>query len=216
MEISKRLRMAAELVEGRRVADIGTDHAYLPIWLWEQGRLERGVACDIHRGPLERARENIRQSGAESVIQVRLGDGLAPVAPFEVQTAVLCGMGGMLMLQILENAPRVAASLEQVVLQPQLDLPRVRQGLHRLGFMIREERMEREDGRFYTAISAVPGRESYTPREYLYGKKLLERRDPVLAQALARQLLLLERIPARAADARELREVCTWLSGSGK
>src|SRR5699024_8275793 len=94
MEISKRLRTVAELVSGRTVADIGTDHGYVPLYLYEQGKIEKALACDINRGPLEKAKENIASAKAERVVEARLGSGLTPVRIGEVESAVIAGMGG--------------------------------------------------------------------------------------------------------------------------
>ena len=95
MDISKRLRTVASLVRCETMADIGTDHGYVPLYLYEQGKIKKALACDLNPGPLEKARENIQKMGAGQVIETRLGSGLTPVAPGEVECAVIAGMGGM-------------------------------------------------------------------------------------------------------------------------
>ena len=181
MELSQRLQVIAEMVRYPRVADIGTDHGYVPIWLFLQGKLSFGIACDIHTEPLKRAGENIRLAMAQKAVKTRLGNGLAPVMPNEVDSVVIAGMGGMLIISILEEAKEVVLGLKELIVSPHLDVPRVRQYLHRIGFFIEKEHMLKEDGKFYTVIRAVPGQERYqTQAEYDYGKLLLENRDAVL------------------------------------
>ena len=108
MELSKRLEMVAGLVTQERIADIGTDHGYVPIYLYKQGRIKKAYACDVRKGPLEKCRKNIALYGAEDVIETRLGSGLTPLRPGEAETAIMAGMGGMLIVHILQDSPEVA------------------------------------------------------------------------------------------------------------
>lgn len=185
MELSKRLAAVASLVSYPTVADIGTDHGYVPIALFLQGKLKKGYACDVRKGPLEICRTNIALYGAEGVIETRLGSGLAPLAPYEAETAVMAGMGGMLTVHILEDSPDVAASLKELVLSPQHDIGEVRKCLHKIGFSIAEEHMLKEDGKVYTLMRCKRGAEHYEREiDYLYGKRLLEKREPLLREVL--------------------------------
>lgn len=215
MILSARLQGVAALVAHPTVADIGTDHGYIPIWLWREGRLSRGIACDVKKGPLSRAAANIAANGAEEAVETRLGDGLRPVAPGEVETAVLAGMGGLLMIRILKDAPEVVKSLRQLVVQPQRDVAEVRRALHELGFAIRQELMLVEEGHYYTILSATPGAETYTDREYRYGKLLLDRKDPYLREYLAVELEKKSKIQQLKTQVTEMREVYEWLSNAG-
>ena len=209
MEIGNRLQAVAGLVRYPRVADVGADHGYLLLWLWQQGRLERGFACDVNAGPLRRAAENVARFSAGEAIATRLGSGLTPLAAGEADTAVLAGMGGMLMLSLLDEGREVALTLKQLVLQPQSDLPRVRQGLWERGFTIQNEVMAREGRRYYTALDVAPGREEtpYTDQEVLYGRHLLARREPLLRDWLDWQISVKAAIPALAAECETLRRV---------
>ena len=113
-DLSARLQAVAGLVtDGYRLADIGTDHAYIPIWLVKTGRIPGAVAADINKGPLKRAMEHIRANGLESRIDIRLSDGFAALTPGEVQSAVLAGMGGGLMIRILKEGIRVVECLDE-------------------------------------------------------------------------------------------------------
>ena len=216
-DLSRRLQAVADLILYDTVADIGTDHGYLPLYLWQQGRLRRGLACDVNRGPLQRGAENIARVGAP--IETRLGSGLAPLVAGEVETAVLAGMGGMLMCRLLLEEEEKTKSLRQLVLQPQRDIGEVRKTVQQLGFAIEKEVMLWEDGHFYTAFSAVPGSQSWTETELKWGKLLLEEKNPVLKDyvtyLLEKERALLARLPQgkgeAAARCRELEEVLAWL-----
>ena len=113
MELSKRLTAVASLVtEGASVADIGTDHGYIPIYLVKQQIAEKAIALDINRGPLERARLHITGHGLKDRIETRLSDGLANVVPGEVDTMVAAGMGGALIIKILKEGRDVVEKLD--------------------------------------------------------------------------------------------------------
>ncbi|WMI81295.1 tRNA (adenine(22)-N(1))-methyltransferase [Anaerotignum sp. MB30-C6] len=185
MEISKRLQAVAALVSYPNVADVGTDHGYVPIYLHRKGKLKRAFACDVRKGPLEKAKENIRLFQAEHDIETRLGSGLLPLQVGEADTAVIAGMGGMLTVRILKDSPAVVASLKELILAPQHDVDVVRRYLHEIGFSIETELMMQEDGKTYHIMRCIPGEEKY-PREidYLYGKKLLEQKEPLLKELL--------------------------------
>lgn len=185
MEISLRLKTVADQVFGKTVADIGTDHGYVPIYLVEKGKSERAIACDINKGPLLKAEENIRCKGLEDKIEIRLGSGLLPIKKGEVETAVIAGMGGMLMTDILKESDKVVESLKQLVLQPQLDIDAVRKYVHSIGFRIINEEMLIDEGKYYTVISAVHGEEEYEREaEYAFGKINLDKKCPVLKRYL--------------------------------
>lgn len=185
MEISKRLERVANLVSHEIIADIGTDHGYVPIYLYKKGKIKKAYACDVRKGPLEKCRANIAFYGAEDVIETRLGSGLVPLQPGEAETAIMAGMGGMLIVHILQDSPEVAASLQELVLSPQRDFAEVRRYLHKIGFSIREEHMLKEDGKPYVLMRCEKGAETYEREiDYLYGKKLLEQKEPVLKELL--------------------------------
>ena len=106
LELTPRLRQIAAWVrQGAHLADVGTDHAYLPVWLTLQGRVASAIASDLRRGPLDRAQETGRRYGVGDRITFRLGNGLAAVAPEECDTIVIAGMGGENIAQILAGAP---------------------------------------------------------------------------------------------------------------
>lgn len=186
MELSKRLKAAASMVkECHILADIGTDHGYVPIFLFLQGSIQHAIACDVKKGPLKKAMENILFYHAEQGVETRLGNGLEPLTCGEADTVFIAGMGGMLMIDILSRFPKTTASFRQMILQPQLDVEHVRRFLHLIHFQIAEENFVLEDGKFYPILRAVPGKERYEKEEeYQFGRLLLQQKHPVLKQYL--------------------------------
>lgn len=199
MQLSKRLQMVASFVTpGNRLADIGTDHGYIPIFLVQKGVCPSAIASDINKGPLLRAREHIRQSGLGNQIQTRLGNGLEPVLPGEADTILIAGMGGPLMTEILEQGKTVWSSAAELVLSPHSDIPRVRMYIMRNGYKIIREDMIKEDEKYYVVLKAIPasGRENWAPEEISYGRLLLRQQNPVLQEYLTRSEKKLKNILA--------------------
>ena len=196
MELSKRLNAVAGLVtEGASVADIGTDHGYVPIYLVKNKIASKVIAMDINRGPLERAKMHIIGHGLKGQIETRLSDGLKMIKPGEVDGMIAAGMGGALVIKILEDSKEVVDSLEFAVLQPQSELSKVRKYLHDNNLVIVDEDMVEEDGKFYPMMKVVHGEaEKYEEYEYIYGKKLLEKKHPVLQKFLLREQYIQESI----------------------
>lgn len=189
MQLSKRLQAVADMVTpGNRLADVGTDHGYVPIWLYEAGRVPSAIAMDLREGPLSRARENIQMHHLEDMIETRLSDGLARLSVGEADSVVIAGMGGMLMRKILEEGQAVLPSIKELILQPQSDLAVVRMYLKEQGFMICREDMVFEDGKYYPVIRAVHGENTDNrPIWFIYGRYLLEHRHPVLEKYLLKE-----------------------------
>ena len=195
LDISKRLQAVAGLVTRRSMADIGTDHGYVPLYLYEQGKIDKALACDLNKGPLEKAKENIAAMGAGNAIETRLGSGLLPVHTGEVESAVIAGMGGMLICRILKESEEVAKSLKEWILSPQHDLDAVRQVVWDFGFAIDEEIMVKEDGKYYHIFRCVPGEEKEkTTASLFYGGRLLEKQDPILWEELTREEAQYEKV----------------------
>ena len=157
-KISRRLETIANMLsEGDTIVDVGTDHAYLLIRLMQENKFGRAIGVDVHRGPFEAAVENVGASGFENSIEIRLGDGLGPVVPEEMDRVAIAGMGGHTICKILKEYPEKTARIHQLVLQPQSSPERVRQLLLDLGFGITGESLLKEDGRLYVVISAERG-----------------------------------------------------------
>jgi len=144
--------VAARIRHGARVADIGTDHALLPVWLVQNGRCPSAVASDIGEGPADAARRTVAGAGLESAVSVRVGDGLAPVQPDEVDDIAIAGMGGETIAEILAAAPWVMDARYRLVLQPMSKPERLRVFLAENGFLIGEEDVVAEGERLYTVM----------------------------------------------------------------
>lgn len=155
-QLEPRLSLCASLVRnGTRLADVGTDHAYLPIWLIRQGVVEQAAAGDIRPGPLEAARRNAEKYGVGDKLSLRLSDGLKGFSPEEAQDVVIAGMGGELILRIVEETSWLKTGDIQLILQPMSSVPELRTGLRDLGFQVTREEAVLEGGRVYSAFSAV-------------------------------------------------------------
>lgn len=154
--LDKRLRCAASMVRpGSRIADIGTDHAYLPLHLVQAGLCPSAIATDIRPGPAASARRHAEAAGLEDRIAVRLGDGLSCLAPDEADDIVIAGMGGETIAAILDAAPWVRAPRYLLVLQPMTRPEKLRGYLLTHGFAIREERVVEDGTHLYTVMTAV-------------------------------------------------------------
>lgn len=184
MELSKRLAAVVHLVtRGNSVADVGCDHGYLSIYLRENEISPRVIALDVNQGPLAKAMEHIAKYGC-SGIETRLSNGLDQLQRNEVDTIICAGMGGRLILGILEHDLDYARSVEECILQPQSELSVVRQQLVEWGFHLVEEDMIYEDGKYYSILK-VSGRNCksrvvYTKTQYEYGPLLLSQQNPCL------------------------------------
>ena len=196
MRLDGRLAAVAALVpRGARAADVGTDHAYLAIALLNEQDVETVIATDKNEGPCAAARRTISASGFTNRVQVRLGDGLAPLSPGEVDTVCIAGMGGGLIASILAEGAEVLAEVSRLVLQPMNDATALRQWLYDNGWHIVEESLATADGRLYEIIAAEPGTEE-TPEPWLLtlGPVLWRDRPPLFARHVKAQTERLRRI----------------------
>ena len=156
-ELGNRLGAVAGMVNKTDcLADIGCDHGLISIYLVQEGIAERMLACDINKGPLRGASENVRNSGLEDRIELRLGDGISPVSKGETSGGILAGMGGPLGLRILYEGREIVRDWLQAVLSLQSKLPLVRFVLQTWGFETEEEKMVTEDGKFYSVMRLAP------------------------------------------------------------
>jgi len=180
MVLSERLKAVADEVLYDTIADIGTDHGYLPIFLLKSGKIKKAVACDINEGPLLKAGENIKKNSLDGFIELRLCGGLSGLNDGEAQTVVISGMGGILICSILDEGREKLENIKQLVLQPQRDADIVRKKIHELGFKITDEKMIYDGGKYYNVINAEKGNEKYeSERDYFFGRLLLEKRPAV-------------------------------------
>ena len=196
MELSKRLQAVADLVsEGVTVADVGTDHGYIPIYLCKTDRCPKAIAMDVNEGPLLRAKAHIAEYGLQQLIGTRQSDGVQKLTPGEYECVVIAGMGGTLTVRILTEGEAVFRSLKEFVLQPQSELWKVRKYLSENGYVIVQEDMVFEDGKYYPMMKVLNGSSSaYDMVELRYGRELLEQKHPVLKDFLLKELRVKEEI----------------------
>lgn len=207
MEISLRLKTIAKEVSGETVADIATDHAYIPIYLCNEIGISNAIAVDVNKAPLERAKCNITRYGCETKIETRLGYGLEKIAHNEVESIVIAGVGGCLVTEILKLELDKTRSFKQLVLQPQSDIYKVRKCLHDIGFKIANERMVYEDGKFYTIINCNLGvEEKYSETEYTFGKILIQRKDSTLSEHLKIEMQKQQNIMSKSPDLHNIKQ----------
>lgn len=188
LPISKRLLCCASMVQsGSRVADIGTDHGYLGIYLLQSGAARHVIACDLRKDPLENARRNAKLFGVDGEMELRLSDGLEKILPDEVDTVVMAGMGGDLIQKILSQCPWRKREGLQFILQPQSAGNVLRRWLCEDGFEIQREEPV-QDGHFlYTVMDIRQGEPApLTPGTEYASPALLASGSPLVGNYLAR------------------------------
>ncbi|SDB21546.1 tRNA (adenine(22)-N(1))-methyltransferase [Eubacterium oxidoreducens] len=197
MKLSQRLMAVAQLVEVYgTLADVGCDHGYLPIALYEQGKIKRAIALDVNEGPLLRAREHIEEAALLDVVETRLSDGLMALSAKEVDSVVIAGMGGNLMKTILSQSLDVAKSCREIILQPQSEIELLRAYLSEQGFEIIAEDMVCEGGKFYPMMRVCYTQKhtSLSEIQLHYGPCLIRKQHPVLIEFLNKEQERIDKI----------------------
>ena len=187
-KISKRLEAAASFVRNDvRVADIGTDHAYLPIYLYKTKKINGGVASDINKGPTERALENVRAYGAEKAIDVIRTDGLFGIEKYSVDDVMILGMGAELIVKIISEAQWLKDRRYRLILQPMTHPEILRGYLFKNGFSVIDECIV-DDEKIYQIICAEYSGENTEADdiELMLGKKNIERGGELFGELLER------------------------------
>lgn len=196
MQLSKRLLAVSEMVTSNsRLADIGTDHGYIPIYLIENKRIPRAIAMDVNKGPLNRAKENIELHGLGEYIETRLSDGAAALHSGEADAVVIAGMGGGLVIKILTEGSEVLESVKELILQPQSELAFVRRHLQDNHYAVIEENMVLDDGKYYPMMKVIHGKMDYEREiDFKYGKLLLEQKNECLKSFLDKEERTYEKV----------------------
>ncbi|MEE0944088.1 MAG: class I SAM-dependent methyltransferase [Clostridia bacterium] len=156
--LTKRLNMIIAHINGSTVADIGTDHAYIPVQLAIAGKAEKIIATDVNKGPLSAAENNVKANNCEDKVELRLGNGLAPVSEGECDTIVIAGMGGELIVTILTEGEAVAKSADMLLLQPMNSQDLLREFLSKNGYEIIDEDITTEGFKVYNLVIAKAGK----------------------------------------------------------
>lgn len=183
MNISIRLKTVASLVHlCNSMADIGTDHGYIPIYLIKEGVCTEAIASDINKGPVQKAENNVKREGLESKITCRLGRGLTTIKPFEVDCAVIAGMGGNLIRDIIKESMDVFKSLKYAVLQPVQNPDILRRYLYESGYEIMDEELCIDEGKYYEIIKVRYDNKPKVLENIYYevGEKLIHKKHPLL------------------------------------
>jgi tRNA (adenine22-N1)-methyltransferase len=197
MELKGRLKLIAGKVQVcGTLCDIGTDHAYIPIYLVLNNKCKRAVATDLRKGPLMIAKENIKAFGLENFIETRLGYGLETIMDIDPDTIIIAGMGGTLICEILTKGIVTARNASRLVLQPMNAIEAVRKWLYYNGFEVIDEELANEGEKIYNVIVAKwNGRKREVKDIYYHiGEKLIEKQDPLLVNLVNKRVMQLEKI----------------------
>ncbi len=202
--LSERLKMVASFVpEGSRVADIGSDHAYLPCYLMNHNRISGAVAGEVNEGPYQSAINQVNRSGFANEISVRKGNGLEVISSGEVDVIIIAGMGGQLIRDILVEGGEKLESVKRLVLQPNVAAHLLRKRLAELDWELVEERILEEDNKIYEVLvfEAGNGERPYKGLEgselqknILMGPILINKQNEVFKKKWQNELLKRERI----------------------
>ena len=219
LALQPRLQLLADMVPaGSRLADVGTDHGYLPVYLLQQGRISRAIASDIVDGPLQHARQTAAEYGVDG-IDFRLCPGLDAIAPHEADTIVIAGMGGETIQAILTAAPWTADGSHLLLLQPMTKVEYLRKWLIDNQYAFTEERLVWDKDHLYPVFAVRGGTQpSLTPAQQ-YGGVLLDG-DPLYGAYLDERISKLQKAVKglqkssaveSAVKVRELTELCRIL-----
>ncbi|MEK4424570.1 tRNA (adenine(22)-N(1))-methyltransferase [Solibacillus sp. FSL K6-1523] len=195
-KLSKRLEMVASFVPtGAVVADIGSDHAYLPCYLVHKGIASRAIAGEVVKGPFESAVRQVRTEGLTNQITVRMANGLAAVEEADhIDTVTIAGMGGPLIVSILEKHPQALKSVTRLILQPNIHAKAIREWAIRNGWALQDEVILEEDGKVYEVLVLQRGQMELTQAEILLGPKLIATKSPVFVEKWSREVANWQRV----------------------
>jgi tRNA (adenine22-N1)-methyltransferase len=194
LELSSRLKTVSEFVRhNSRVADIGTDHAFLPVYLIQNNIAKSVLACDLRKGPLFNAEKTVNQYGLSGRIELRLSDGLDNIEKDEVDDIIICGMGGTLISDILSRAAWLKNPEKRLILQPQSHSEDVRKYLIDNLFEIKYETVCSDTGRIYNCMYAeYTGVRKTYPDYYFYFGSLIEINNDISLKAVRKTVKYLK------------------------
>lgn len=212
MHIDKRLETIAALVLPHCVlADIGTDHAYLPVWLLEQGKIDHAIAGDIAEGPCQAARNTVTMHNLASQVEVRLGSGLSVLTPGEADCIAVAGMGAATIISILEADMEIAKGARLLVLQPMAGAAALRAWLIGNGWQLVAEELVDDEPHFYEIIAAQRGQATLGDEaELTVGPVLLAQGHPLLAKQIERKLAEYKRLVSNMELSEQARETMRY------
>ncbi|CEN78072.1 tRNA (adenine(22)-N(1))-methyltransferase [Paraclostridium sordellii] len=192
MKLTDRLLKIASLVgENKKIADIGTDHGYIPVYLLNNNKIDYAILADVNKGPLENARKEVKHNKLENKVDLRLGSGLEVLKINEVDEIIIAGMGGILISELLNVKKDVSQSVEKLILQPMQAQSELRKYLYNNGYEIINEVLVKEDFRIYEIIETkYTGKDTVVTDDIYYevGKKLIENKDDLLEEFLIKKI----------------------------
>lgn len=203
VSLSHRLQEVASFVpKGARLLDVGSDHAYLPIYLLEQGLIDFAVAGEVIKGPYESAVANVSESGLSDQIAVRLADGLAALNDNDaIDLITICGMGGRLITDILAAGSDKLNAIKQIILQPNNCEDDLRSWLVANDFMIRAEKMVKDKHKYYEILVVEKGQMTLSDKDLRFGPFLRQERSSIFKERWRKELAKLElaltKVPAK-------------------
>ena len=188
LELSPRLQLLADWVPlGARIVDVGTDHAFLPVWLMLNGKVSSAIASDLRSGPLARGTETAKEYGVADSVEMRLCAGLDGIKATEADVIIIAGMGGENIAQILKAAPWTADGAHMLILQPMSKMELLRQFLSDHGYEIVAEQLIMDRGTVYPVMKVQAGHMKLTEGQLHAGVKLLH--DPLQDRALVERII---------------------------
>ena len=195
IKLTPRLKTIADEIEnGETMADIGTDHGFLPLYLWEMGVCPHVIMADISKGSLSKAEENCRSLHPDTAFDLRLGSGIEVLDTGEVEAVVIAGMGGILMTGILGADIEKSWSFKKLVLQPRNRIGQLRWWLYNNGFCISNEKLVREGKYICEVLTVVPREIAVTGDlgpddiEYEFPHKLIDFKNELTEEYLNKKL----------------------------
>lgn len=197
MDLSLRLKKIASMIDKcESIVDVGTDHAYVPIYLINNDVCNKAIASDINKGPVEKAKKNIKREGLEQRVDCRLGGGLTTVKPEEVNAAVIAGMGGNLIRDILEESMDVFKSLEYVILQPVQNVDVLREYIYDRGYALIDEELCKDEEKYYEIMKVKfnDSPKKIEPIFYEISEILINKKHPMLKEYIYFKLDRYEKI----------------------
>lgn len=193
IQINKRLTKVSEYLNHNKLADIGSDHAYLPIYAIQNNLVKEAIAGEVVKGPFLSAQKNTELHGLSKSIEIKLGDGLEVVND-TVDVITICGMGGPLIAQILDEGKEKLTHYPDLILQANIHALPIRQVLQKLGYNIETEQLIKDKKHIYEIIVAKKGKMQLSENELKFGPKLMIEKDKLFYEKWEREIESLENI----------------------
>lgn len=194
--LNQRLKTVAQYIQHERLADIGSDHAYLPLYALENNLIVSAIAGEVVKGPFDAAVQNVKRYHADKSIDVRLGNGLEVIEPGEVDVITICGMGGPLIAEIITAGKDKLINQPRLILQSNIHTEAVRRALVSLHYEIIAEEIIKEKKHTYEIIVAeyANNKVNYTDKEFKFGPFLLHNKNDIFVEKWDREYQHLKQV----------------------